>query len=153
MNTVGQTTQTQNNNNVPSLITTKTAIDFVPMMDKLTSLDQLQTDDINENEKILPSLAETVLYQTSINLNKKDVKFVEKEFSELTINEIYNNTLKTFISIINDISDLVSEKEILTNTEFRRKIVDTFLRKERRIYVGILLIILSFILYFIDSSA
>lgn len=120
---------------VPNVITTNTTTDFVPDIDKLS-----------------PTLAETALSETAAELKKRELKFVDKEFSKLTIQQIYENTIKTTVSIINDISELISEKDLLTNTEFRRKLVDAFLMKERRMYVGILLVVLSFILYFIDSA-
>jgi hypothetical protein len=88
-------------------------------------------------------------------LEKKtiDLPMTTKEFSKLTIGQIYDNTIKTVVAIINDFSVLVSEKEVITNTEFRRRLLGIFILQERRMYVGVVLIILSFILYFIDSSA
>ena len=70
----------------------------------------------------------------------------------LSLYEIYRKTIQTAIDIINDISDVISNKELISNTEFRRNIFLVFTVKERRIYVGIWLIIFSFILYFIDSA-
>ena len=159
MNTInslqGLTQELGNNMNtlVPSIFTTSTTKDFNPNMDKLTSPTQLVTDEIMDTEPdMVPTLAETALSETAIGLKKRNIKFTDKEFSNLTINQAYNNTIKTSVSIINDISELISQKEAMTNTEFRRRLVDIFFKKERRIYVGILFIILSFILYFIDSS-
>lgn len=131
---------------IPGVITTNTTTDFVPEMSKLTIPDESTSDEI------IPTLAKSALTQTATKLKKKDIQFVDKEFSKLTINQIYDNTIKTIVSIINDISELISEKEVLTNTEFRRKLFQIFLLKERRMYVGILLVVFSFILYFIDSS-
>lgn len=136
-------------NMTPPIITTSTTTDYIPDMSKLTKNGD---GDINDIQGAIPSLAESTLVDTSSALNKKEITFTDKEFSRLTINQVYDNTLKTTVAILNDISETISEKEVLTNAEFRRRLVDIFLIKERRMYVGILLIIFSFILYFIDSS-
>lgn len=159
INSLQQLTQTSSNylqDYIPSVITTTTTTDFIPDVNKLTSTNQLVGDEITNttdgSSDVVPSLAETALIEAATELKKTDVKFTKKEFSKLTINQIYDNTIKTMIAIINDISELISEKEVMTNTEFRRKLVEIFFMKERRMYVGILLILVSFILYFIDSS-
>lgn len=158
INSLQQLTQSTNNylqDYIPSVITTTTTTDFIPDVNKLTSTNQLVTDEIADKTAepdLIPTLAETTLTEAATELQKTDVKFTKKEFSKLTINQIYDNTIKTMIAIINDISDLISEKEIITTTEFRRRLVDIFFMKERRMYVGIVLILVSFILYFIDSS-
>lgn len=152
INSLQEITQTTNNylkDFIPPIITTTTTQDYVPDMNKLTLSNEINKDEVVDT---IPTLAETTLTETAANLIKKDIKFTDKEVSELTINQIYNNTIKTSISIINDISELISEKDMLTNTEFRREMVNIFFMKERRMYVGILLILISFILYFIDSS-
>jgi len=71
----------------------------------------------------------------------------------LSLNEIFRKTIQTAIDIINDISDAITNRELISSTEFRRSIFLAFTLQERRIYVGIWLIVFSFVLYFIDSSA
>lgn len=71
----------------------------------------------------------------------------------LSLREIYKRSLQTAIDILRDISDLISNREIMSNASFRRQIFQSFTRPERRVYVGIWLIFLSFVLYFIDSAA
>uniref|UniRef100_A0A6C0KS30 Uncharacterized protein n=1 Tax=viral metagenome TaxID=1070528 RepID=A0A6C0KS30_9ZZZZ len=71
----------------------------------------------------------------------------------LSLKEIFRKTIQTAIDIINDISDAISNKELISNSEYRRSIFMAFTARDRRIYVGIWLIVFSFILYFIDSSA
>jgi hypothetical protein len=51
------------------------------------------------------------------------------------------------------VSDSISQNEIDGSVATRRKIVDAFFQKDRRVYVGIFFIFLSFVLYFIDSAA
>ncbi len=137
---------------VPPVITTTTTKDFNPSMDRLTSQDSLS---LGKDDKNAPTLATSAFLDTASSLTRKtlDIPMTNKEISKLTIGQIYDNTIKTVVSIINDLSQLMSEKDVMTNTEFRRRLVKIFLMKERRMYVGIVLIILSFVLYFIDSSA
>jgi hypothetical protein len=71
---------------------------------------------------------------------------------DLPVKTLYVKTIKTLIDLINDISDIISASEIDGSVITRRKIVQAFFRKERRVYVGILFIFISFILYFIDSA-
>ena len=72
---------------------------------------------------------------------------------DLPVRSLVKQTLQTAIDIINDLSTLVSNKDTYSATEYRRQIVHIFFRKDRRLYVGFWLIFLSFVLYFIDSSA
>ena len=72
---------------------------------------------------------------------------------DLPVRTLIKQTLQTAIDIINDLSTLISNKDTYSATEYRRHIVHIFLRKDRRLYMGFWLIFLSFILYFIDSSA
>lgn len=138
---------------VPPVITTGTTTDFIPSMDKLTSPGNMWQKGAKEN--LEPSVATSALTEAAAALQKKtvDIPMTKKEFSTLTVGQIYNNTIKTVVSIVNDFGDIVSDREMMTNTEFRRQLLGMFLLEERRMYVGIVLILLSFILYFIDSSA
>lgn len=72
---------------------------------------------------------------------------------ELSVKELYKRTLQTIIDIINDISELVTQKDYMSQTAFRRNAFKIFTVPKRRLYIGIILIIISFMLYFIDSSA
>lgn len=72
---------------------------------------------------------------------------------ELSVKELYKRTLQTIIDIINDISELVTQKDYMSQTAFQRNAFKIFTAPKRRLYIGIILIIISFMLYFIDSSA
>lgn len=74
-------------------------------------------------------------------------------FTRISIKELTNRSLKSAVDIIHDVSTIISEKDALTNTQFRRKLFGTVTAPERRLYVGIWLVFLSFVLYFIDSAA
>lgn len=153
MNQLTQAYDTSLKDFVPPIITTSTAIDFSPSIMKMVSPNSMQQEETQD--KLVPSLATSSLTEAAADLTKKTLKLpiTKKEFSKLTVEQVYNNTIKTVVAITNDFSELVSEKDTLSNTEFRRKLLGMFLLEDRRMYVGIVLILLSFILYFIDTSA
>jgi hypothetical protein len=141
---------------VPPIITTTTPSDFAPSIKKLISPQNMWLSSTSEEDKQLgPSLATSSLTEAAASLDKKTLRIpmTKKEFSKLTTEQVYNNTIKTVVAITNDFGELISEKEMLSNTEFRRKLLGMFLLEDRRMYVGIVLILLSFIIYFIDTSA
>lgn len=112
--------------------------------------EKLLTEDVIEKEDILKSVNKFLeKYPTII---PKD-KLPSTPVFELSVKEIYRRTLQTIINIINDISELISERTYMSETSFRRKAFMIFTKPERRLYIGIILIFLSFMLYFIDSSA
>jgi hypothetical protein len=74
-------------------------------------------------------------------------------WTSLSLREIARKTIRTAIDIINDISNTVSIRETISGADYRRLIFSAFTLPERRVYVGIWLVFLSFILYFIDSAA
>ena len=71
---------------------------------------------------------------------------------ELSLKEIYKRTLQTAIDIINDISNILSIRGNVSKEELRRQLFKTLTLPERRLYVGIWLLLAAFILYFIDST-
>jgi hypothetical protein len=74
-------------------------------------------------------------------------------WTKVPVDRLTKKTIDTTIDIINDISTLISNRQQYSNTEYRRQFVDIFFKPERRLYVGFILVFLSFVLYFIDSSA
>ena len=72
---------------------------------------------------------------------------------KLPLQVIYKRTLQTAIDVIQDVSSILSQKEFLSNASFRRKLVVAFTREDRRLYIGIWFVFLSFVIYFIDSAA
>lgn len=77
----------------------------------------------------------------------------QSTIAQLSMKEIFRRTINTTVDILNDVSETFSNRPYLSNAEFRRELMTALTKKERRLYVGILLVLLSFILYFIDSSA
>lgn len=73
--------------------------------------------------------------------------------TQLPIKEVYRRCLTVMIDIINDVSRLLSDRDTLSSTDLRRQIFYAVTNPERRLYVGIWLIFISMVLYFIDSSS
>ena len=76
-----------------------------------------------------------------------------KTFTDYSLKFIYKNTLKTMIDIIEDVSSAITNSQYTDSASTRRAIAHSFLREERRFYVGLTIIFLSAIVYFIDSAA
>lgn len=107
-------------------------------------------DKLGEKEKVLKQINDFLgKYPTIIPPNRNP----STPIYDISLKEIYRRTLQTTIDIINDISDLITQRNYLGDTTFRRKMFEVFTKPERRLYVGILLIFLAFFLYFIDSTA
>lgn len=71
---------------------------------------------------------------------------------DISLREMFRRTIQTAIDIIQDLSSIISERDYISTTELRRRMFATVTSRERRVYVGIWLIFLSFVLYFIDSA-
>ena len=106
-----------------------------------------------ENNKIIEDTIEKKFNQlitqipTIINQNKiKD----ETDFFNFSLSEIYHNTLKTVIDIINEIMRIIDNSNNQDNLFIT--ILNIFLKENRMFYLGIILIILSFVIYFIDGA-
>lgn len=88
-----------------------------------------------------------------LNILPQDVNVnTPKMIYEYTIYELYSGTLQTIIDIINEVTELHSEKNYIDSKIYRNKMLNIFLKDNRKIFVGISLVILSFILYFIDGA-
>ena len=74
-----------------------------------------------------------------------------KPIYNLTIKELYKNTLQSLIDIITDIVDVYSKKDYVNNNNYMYILLNIFTKNNRKIYVGIMLVILSFIVYFVDG--
>jgi hypothetical protein len=74
-----------------------------------------------------------------------------KSIYNLTIKEIYKKTLQSLIDIITDIVDVYSKKDYVNNNNYMYILLNIFTKDDRKIYVGIMLLVLSFIVYFIDG--
>lgn len=88
-------------------------------------------------------------YPDTIPITKRK----DTPITQLPINEVYRRCLTVMIDIINDISRILSERDTMSSTNLRRQIFYAITNPERRLYVGIWLIFISMVLYFIDSSS
>ena len=69
------------------------------------------------------------------------------DITELNISNIYKNTIQTIIDIINEVMIILdnNDKNLYEN------LLNVFYKKERQFYIGIIFIVLSFVIYFIDG--
>jgi hypothetical protein len=74
-------------------------------------------------------------------------------WTNMSVKQIFLQSIQTAIDIINDVSKTISQRNMISATDYRRELYSAFTAPSRRTYVGIWLIFLSFILYFIDSAA
>lgn len=74
-------------------------------------------------------------------------------FTQISLKTLIQRMIQTLIDIINDIASLITQKDQLTQTDFRRRLFRTITDPSRRFYVGLWLVLLSFVLYFVDSAA
>lgn len=110
------------------------------------------TSNFSYIEKYIEQNVEKKINQLMDILPQNQTVDTPKMIYEYTISELYTGTIQTVIDILNDISELTSERKYLSGQEYRAKLYDILLKKERKIYVGIVMVILSFIMYFIDGS-
>jgi len=73
----------------------------------------------------------------------------ENDFFNYSITELYNNTLKTVIDIINDFMRIIDNTD---RNNYLMSFLQIFFKEQRMFYIGIILIILSFVIYFIDGA-
>lgn len=108
--------------------------------------------DIGNINKIIEESIEKKFNQLLDVLPRGKEVDIPKKVQDFTIGELYNGTIQTLIDIINELSSVMSERKYMTNQAYRQSIIDIFTKKERRLFVGIVLVLLSFVLYFIDGS-
>lgn len=104
-------------------------------------------------DKIIENKIENKFNQVMDILPSVENINIPKSIPDYTLSDIYNGIIQTIIDIINETSELMSERKYMSNQEYREKIFSIFLNQKRRYFLGIILIILSFILYFIDGSS
>jgi hypothetical protein len=120
---------------------------------RITTVSPAKETDI---EKYIEKQIEIKLNNLLETLPEKIPKDLEKDLQikpiyNLTIKELYKNTLQSLIDIITDIVDVYSKKDYVNNNNYIYILLNIFTKDNRKIYVGIMLVILSFIVYFIDG--
>lgn len=110
------------------------------------------TDNIEKIDKYIEEKIEKKISALLLSLpDKIPEKNNTKPIYEFTVNELYKNTLQTIIDIINDIIELVANRKNIGEKVFRKELLECFTKDNRKIYTGIILIFLAFILYFLDG--
>lgn len=108
---------------------------------------------INSNNKIIEKEIEikfNQLLEKLPNIIKKEEIKDNSDFFNLSVIDIYHNTLQTVIDIINDIMIVIDNAD---QSNYLKSILGIFMFNEQRFfYLGIILIILSFVIYFIDGA-
>jgi hypothetical protein len=130
-------------NNINSIKDTKDTKDIKDTKD---------TNDLNAIDKYIEKQIElklNSLLETLPDTVPKDQHI--KPIYNLTIKELYKNTLQSLIDIINDIIEAYNKKDYVNTNNYIFILINIFTKDNRKIYVGIMIVILSFIMYFIDS--
>jgi hypothetical protein len=71
---------------------------------------------------------------------------------DLSIGKIYENTIQTIIDIINEVVYLIDNSNYYKN-DYYNQYINIITKNDRLFYIGIILIILSFVIYFIDGAS
>ncbi len=126
------------------------------MSDIYTSYMNELTDNINKTDKDINKYIENIIenkFSTLVKeLNIKNETNNNKMIYEYTLHELYQNTIQSIIDMINDLSEFFSiNHKNKTNNEYRTELFNIFLSDKRKLYSGIILIILSLIIYFVDG--
>ena len=111
-------------------------------------------DKNEEYKKIIETTIETKFNQLLETIPKfinKEERKDDDDFFNISLLDIYKNTIQTIIDIINDTTHLFDITQNYNN--IYRKILKILFKNERMFYIGIILIILSFIIYFIDGAS
>lgn len=102
----------------------------------------------NDYEKLMLTKQYNKLYENSAIINKKNNKIKEdKRIYNLSIKKIAKNTSNNMVGIINDLSNYV-EKDGKNFNNF----IYLFVKEDRLIYIGIIFIVISIMLFFINIS-
>jgi hypothetical protein len=108
----------------------------------------------DDYKKIIETTIETKFNQLLDSIPKfinKEERIDKDDFFNISIIDIYKNTIQTIIDIINDTTHLLDISNNYQN--IYQKILKILFKNERMFYIGIILIILSFIIYFIDGAS
>lgn len=110
-------------------------------------------DKINETNKFIEKTIENKFNEVLNNLPITDLsKKKDNIYLNISLYDTYKNTLNTIIDIINDIINLINESYYIKDKYIiYEKFFNIFFIKERIFYIGIIIVILSLIIYFIDN--
>lgn len=107
-------------------------------------------EDPNKRDDVIAKIQRFLdTYPSTTPMDKRP----DAPYMKLSLAEVYRRSIQTAIDIVRDISNIVSNRDVYSNATFRRKVFEVFTLPDRRFYVGVWLVFLSFVLYFIDSAA
>ncbi len=92
-------------------------------------------------------LVSSLSLNTNANTNTNTNANTNRDFTNFTIIDIYKNTIQTIIDIINETMVIIDN----SSSNYFTNIIMVFFKEYRMFYIGIILIILSFVIYFIDD--
>ena len=103
-------------------------------------------------EKIIENKFTQFLNQVPELKNIKKTIDIEPDFFNFSLIETYNNTIQTIIDIINDSIKIMDNSYSNDYKSLYFSLLNIFFQENRMFYVGIILVILSFVIYFIDGA-
>jgi hypothetical protein len=104
-------------------------------------------------EKIIEYKFSQILEQIpELRQVKKNV-LDENDFFNFTLIDTYKNTIQTIIDIINDVIKLFDNSYAYNYSNTYMSLLNIFFQENRMFYIGIILVILSFVIYFIDGAS
>lgn len=118
----------------------------------MEKIEEYHSSNIFNVEKYIEENVEKKINQL-FDVLPRDIKAnTPKMIYEYTIYELYSGTIQTIIDIINEATELYADKNYLESKVFRKRMFDIIFKDNRKIFVGITFVVLSFIIYFIDGA-
>jgi hypothetical protein len=113
------------------------------MLDEMLVLKDKYQVTMSDSDKRKLSQEYDKLYKFNYEINRANEKISNRgNFLNLTLREIFNKLVKTLILVIDDFSNLD-----LTNIKLE-EIIDILTKKDRQIYIGVIIVIVSILLFF-----
>jgi hypothetical protein len=108
------------------------------------------TLDYNDYDKLKIAEQYNKLYNEVYKKNQENVELHEnKKIYNLSLNTLFNNAGKVYISMLNELSIYFSDKN---NNKNINKLGLIFTKDENLLYIGLLILIISFCLWLIDIT-
>jgi hypothetical protein len=108
------------------------------------------TLDYTEYDKLKIAEQYNKIYNETYNKNKENIISAEnKKVYNLSFNILFQNASKVYINIINDLSIFFSDSNPNKNIN---KLGYIFTKDENLLYIGLFILILSFLLWLIDIT-
>lgn len=73
-------------------------------------------------------------------------------FLEMNIAGIWKNMVLALVGVIKDFREVIIKRHMMSNQEISRALTSAVLRKDRRFYMGLWVILFAFVFYFLDAS-